>query len=63
MVAEKRNYIRFLAEPNTHTEFGSSLKKIGRIRSISMGALASEYFSGTEDLNRRDSTVKIGIFS
>jgi hypothetical protein len=28
-----------------------------------MGALASEYFSGTEDLNRHDSTVTIGIFS
>jgi hypothetical protein len=37
MVAEKPIYIRFSAEPNTHTELGLSFKKIGRIRSVSMG--------------------------
>ena len=59
MVAERRKYVRFIALPNTYAALGSSFTKIGKIRDISMGGLAFEYFSGTEDSIRRDSTVTI----
>jgi c-di-GMP-binding flagellar brake protein YcgR len=61
MVAEKRKYVRFLAEPNTYAALGSSFTKVGKIRDISMGGLAFEYFSGTENSNLQDSTVTIFI--
>ena len=61
MVAEKRKYVRFLAGPNTYAALGSSYTKIGKIRDISMGGLAFEYCSGTEDPTRQDSTVTIFI--
>ena len=61
MVAEKRKYVRFLAEPNTYAALGSSFTKIGKIRDISMGGVAFEYYSGSEDLNQYDSTVTIFI--
>lgn len=58
-MAEKRKYVRFLAGPNAYAALGSSFTKIGKIRDISMGGLAFEYFSGTEDSNRHDTTVTI----
>ena len=58
---EKRKYVRFLAGPNAYAALGSSFTKIGKIRDISMGGLAFEYFSGTENSKRQDSTVTIFI--
>jgi len=61
MVAERRKYVRFLAKPNAYAALGSSFTKIGKIRDISMGGVAFEYYSGAEDLNQYDSTVTIFI--
>jgi hypothetical protein len=61
MVAERRKYVRFLAVPNSYAALGSSFTKIGKIRDISMGGLAFEYFSAGEDTTRHDSTVAIFI--
>ena len=61
MVTERRKYVRFLAGPKTYAALGSSFTKIGKIRDISMGGLAFEYFCGTEDSNQQDSTVTIFI--
>ena len=49
MAAEKRKYVRFLAEPNAYAAVGTSFARIGKISNISMGGLAFEYFSGFED--------------
>ena len=61
MDAKRRKYVRFLAQPNTYAALGSSFTKIGKILDISMGGLAFEYFSSSEDLNQYDSTVTIFI--
>ena len=61
MVAERRKYVRFLAQSNTYAALGSSFTKTGKIRDISMGGLAFEYYSDTEELNQYDSTVTIFI--
>ena len=61
MDAKRRKYVRFLAKPNAYAALGSSFTKIGKILDISMGGLAFEYFSSSEDLNQYDSTVTIFI--
>ena len=61
MVAERRKYVRFLVQPNAYAALGSSFTKIGKIRDISMGGVAFEYYSGSEELNQYDSTVTIFI--
>ena len=61
MDAKRRKYVRFLAQPNAYAALGSSFTKIGKILDISMGGLAFEYFSSSEDLNQYDSTVTIFI--
>jgi len=61
MDAKRRKYVRFLAQPNAYAALGSSFTKIGKILDISMGGLAFEYYSGSEDLNQYDSTVTIFI--
>ena len=61
MVAERRKYVRFLAQPNAYAALGSSFTKIGKIEDISMGGVAFEYYSSNEDLNLYDSTVTIFI--
>ena len=61
MDAKRRKYVRFLAQPSAYAVLGSSFTKIGKILDISMGGLAFEYFSSSEDLNQYDSTVTIFI--
>jgi hypothetical protein len=62
MVIEKRKYVRFLAQPDTYAAIGSGFTKIGKIRNISMGGLAFDYYSDTgdtEDVRHYDSKVII----
>ena len=61
MDAKRRKYVRFLSQPNAYAALGSSFTKIGKILDISMGGLAFEYYSSSEDLNQYDSTVTIFI--
>ncbi|MGV7224758.1 MAG: PilZ domain-containing protein [Nitrospinales bacterium] len=61
MDIEKRKYVRFLPQPNAYAALGSSYTKIGKIRDISMGGLAFEYYCGSEDLDQYDSTVTVFI--
>ena len=62
MVIEKRKYVRFLAQPDTYAAIGSGFTKIGKLRNISMGGLAFDYYSdpsGKEGARNCDSTVII----
>ena len=61
MVAERRKYVRFLAHPKAYAALGSSFTKIGKIRDISMGGLAFEYYGSVEDLSQFDSRITIFI--
>ena len=61
MIAERRKYVRFLAQLNAYAALGSSFTKIGRIADISMGGLAFEYYCGAENLKLYDATVTIFI--
>ena len=61
MDTERRKYVRFLPQPNAYAALGASYTKIGKIRDISMGGVAFEYYSGSEELNQHDSTVTIFI--
>ena len=60
MAVEKRNYIRFLATPNSYAALGSRFTKVGRIRDISISGLAFEYISNSQDSDQKHS--KIAIF-
>ena len=59
MAAEKRKYVRFLAEPNSYAAVGTGFAMIGKISDISMGGLAFEYFSGFEDPDGDNVSVTI----
>ena len=59
MAAEKRKYVRFLAEPNAYAAVGTDFARIGKISDISMGGLAFEYLSGFEDPDGDNLTVTI----
>jgi hypothetical protein len=61
MASERRKYVRFHSVPNAYAALGSSFTKIGKIIDISMGGLAFEYYSSTEDSNLYDSMVTIFI--
>ena len=61
MATERRKYVRFFAQPNAYAALGSSFTKIGKIRDISMGGLAFEYYSSAGALSPYDSTVTIFI--
>jgi hypothetical protein len=61
MIAERRKYVRFLAQLNAYAVLGSSFTKIGKIEDVSMGGLAFEYYCGAENLNQHDATVTIFI--
>ena len=61
MIAERRKYVRFIAQPTAYAALGSSFTKIGKIRDISMGGMAFEYYSDTGALNQNDSAVSIFI--
>ena len=60
MTVEKRNYVRFLAKPNTYAALGSRFTKVGRIKDISIGGLAFEYICNSQDSDQQPS--KIAIF-
>ena len=61
MDTESRKYIRFLPQPNAYAALGASYTKIGKIKDISMGGVAFEYYIGSQELNQYDSTVTIFI--
>ncbi len=60
MTVENRNYVRFLAKPNTYAALGSHFTKVGRIKDISIGGLAFEYICNSQDSDQQPS--KIAIF-
>jgi len=59
MVVERRKYVRFLVQPNTYAALGSRFTKVGKVRDISIGGLAFEYLSNTEDLDQPYSKIAI----
>ena len=61
MDTERRKYVRFLSQPNAYAALGASYTKIGKIRDISMGGVAFEYYIGSKELDQYDSTVTIFI--
>ena len=60
MAVENRNYVRFLAKPNTYAALGSHFTKVGRIKDISIGGLSFEYICHSQNSDQQPS--KIAIF-
>ena len=60
MTGENRNYVRFLAKPNTYAALGSRFTKVGKIKDISIGGLSFEYICNSQDADQQP--LKIAIF-
>jgi len=62
MSAERRKYVRFLAQDTAFAALRSGFKKVGRIKDISIGGLAFSYFSETCEMSSNSHVSQVDIF-
>ena len=62
MSAERRKYVRFLAQDTAFAALRSEFKKVGRIKDISIGGLAFSYFSDTCEMSSSSQVFQVDIF-
>ena len=59
MKSERRRYTRYLAEEDAYAALGINFTNVGKLKDISIGGLAFEYFACTENCVQDSSRVAI----
>jgi len=63
MSAERRKYVRFLAQDTAFAALRNGFKKVGRIKDISIGGLAFSYLSEMCQISSDSHVSQVDIFN
>ena len=63
MDAEKRKYVRFLAQDNTFAALRSGFKKVGKINDISIKGLGFSFLNEITQVDSADHHTQVDIFN
>ena len=63
MDAEKRKYVRFLAQDNTFAALRSGFKKVGKVNDISIKGLGFSFLTEITQVDSADHPTQVDIFN